>query len=385
MKRRTTWKAALLLAAAVGTLSPTTALAASVDFSRTEEEWARLSDNRLEYGEIADLICEYNSTVQNSQYEYFKFIRKYGKTHSDIYDSYREAASDLEDAMSGDSEGMGLVTDLQLQTQADSLREQAEDNLEDSRTYLLKNQQEADSLALSARQKFITYYRKQIELESAKETKKDLENDYALLLSKRQAGTATEDQVLSASESVMEQEKTVTKLSWEAEDTRQSLIVMLGWNGSDQPEIGELPEITGSEMDGIDLEADLETAVNSNFTLKINELKLDNASAPDTRDSLERTIESNRKQIRVSVNNSWQSLNTARLTMEQAVEDEAAEERNMELAEQKWSAGMITKYEYEAARNTLKQKQYTAEMAKLDFLTALETYRADVKGLAAAG
>ena len=45
---------------------PVSALDGSPEFSRTAEEWARLRDNVLEYGEIEDLVYEYNTTVLNN-------------------------------------------------------------------------------------------------------------------------------------------------------------------------------------------------------------------------------------------------------------------------------------------------------------------------------
>ena len=46
--------------------APVTALAASPEFARTTEAWAKLRDNVLEYDELEDLIYEYNPTVQNT-------------------------------------------------------------------------------------------------------------------------------------------------------------------------------------------------------------------------------------------------------------------------------------------------------------------------------
>ena len=56
--------AALLAVAIPGERS----FAASPAFSRTEEEWALLRDNTLEYKEIEDLIAEYNPTVQQNPF-----------------------------------------------------------------------------------------------------------------------------------------------------------------------------------------------------------------------------------------------------------------------------------------------------------------------------
>lgn len=62
--------------------APVTALAASPEFARTTEEWAKLRDNVLEYDELEDLIHEYNPTVQNN-------IETYNKTMKGVdYDDY---------------------------------------------------------------------------------------------------------------------------------------------------------------------------------------------------------------------------------------------------------------------------------------------------------
>ena len=61
---------------------PVTALAASPEFARTTEAWAKLRDNVLEYDELEDLIHEYNPTVQNN-------IETYNKTMKGVdYDDY---------------------------------------------------------------------------------------------------------------------------------------------------------------------------------------------------------------------------------------------------------------------------------------------------------
>lgn len=359
------------------------ASAASPEFARMSEEWAKLQDNTLEYDEIADLIHEYNVTVQDNQYQYNEFVKDYGRTNTEVADGYRRIANELESEMTGD-DGSGLITDFQLEQQAKQLREQADDNVEDSRTYSLTYSQAEDSLVLSAQTKFINYYMEQLELQSAEEQKKCLENTYALTQTQRQAGLATDTEVLDAQEAVQEQEKTISNLKQEIENTRQELIVMCGWNGNDQPEISSVPEIDMEEINVIDLESDKQAALTNNYTLQINKLKLENAQDYDNKANIQKTIDGNEKQIQVSVTSSWNSLQTAKMSYEQAVSDEAAQERSMQLASQKWNAGMITQYEYENEQSSLEMKKIAVETAKLSLLQALETYRWDVNGLAAA-
>ena len=57
---------ALMLVPAQGMLRPVTAWA-SPEFAYSAEKWAALRDDVLEYGELADLIHEYNATVINNR------------------------------------------------------------------------------------------------------------------------------------------------------------------------------------------------------------------------------------------------------------------------------------------------------------------------------
>ena len=70
--------AAFVAAVAAGTMPVYSAYAASPSFARTEEEWAKLRDNVIEYDELEGLIHEYNATVQNNQYTYRNSARTMG-------------------------------------------------------------------------------------------------------------------------------------------------------------------------------------------------------------------------------------------------------------------------------------------------------------------
>lgn len=372
------------LAGVMGISIPITALAGNPSFSRTEEAWVRLQDNILEYSEIGDLVEEYNATVQSNQYEYHHFINEYGQSREDVANSYRKLASDLEVSMSGE-DGMGMISDFQLELQAKQMREQADQTVEDSHIYYLTYSQAKDSLVMSAQSYFISYYRCQLELQSAQSKLKLLKNQSVFAMSQYQVGMATQADVLEAQEAILAQEKTIADTTAQIEHNRQNLIVLCGWKGEDQPEIRDVPEVELSEIDAIDLETDKQTAKENNYTLRINQRKLENALEADTKASLERTIEGNCQQIGVSVTKSWQELQTKKRVLEQALSECTTAERDLMLAEQKKNSGMITVYDYTAQQVTslgAKQKVYKA---KLNLLEALETYRWNVKGLANAG
>ena len=374
----------ILAVGTIGISAPARVLASSPEFSRTAEEWSALQDDNLEYSEIADLIHEYNPTVQNTQYEYQKFIRDYGTTREDVSNSYLDLAEDLEASKSGDDSGSGRVSDLSLEVQAKSLREQADNNLEDSRIYYLNYAQAEDNLVLSAQSKFLSYYKNQLQLEEAQATLTRLKQDYELAQTKHSAGTITDADVLTALEAVQDQENTIQKMEQQVESTRQSLIVMLGWDSSAQPTIGELPKVDLSVVDQIDLSADQQTALEKNYTLLVNQRKLENAVSDDTKRNLNTTIAGNERKIRASVASAYQNLKNAKLAYEQAQASLTTQERQASLAEQKLSVGMITAYENQPQQIALTNSRLALKEASISYQDALETYRWNVNGLASA-
>ena len=120
------------MAGVMMTAAPVTAFAASPEFSRSAEEWARLQDNKIEYDEIADLIHEYNAEVINSRLEYDDYR---GKSNDDFRNTYSEMADRLEDSsdrmMDGINEdepgyGAAEASAMSIRLQAELARDQAD-------------------------------------------------------------------------------------------------------------------------------------------------------------------------------------------------------------------------------------------------------------------
>ena len=238
----------LALTAVMGGLPPMAALGASPEFARTEQEWARLQDNVIEYDEIPDLIHEYNATVQNNQYDYQKFREDYGDTNSDVADAYNDLAQDFYDDMSGETDAGSMMSDLQLDIQARNMLKQADNTLEDSKIYLLTYEMAEDNLAATAQSNMISYHKKQLELEQ-KQTDLELAREkYSLEQVKQAAGTVTAVDVLTAKESLQSSENNIKELESGIENLKEELYISLGWKHNDSPDIKELPQMDVSRM-----------------------------------------------------------------------------------------------------------------------------------------
>ena len=371
----------LALTAVMGGLSP---MAASQEFATTEHERARLQDNVIEYDEIPDLIHEYNATVQNNQYDYQKFREDYGDTNSDVADAYNDLAQDFYDDMSGETDAGSMMSDLQLDIQARNMLKQADNTLEDSKIYLLTYEMAEDNLAATAQSNMISYHKKQLELEQ-KQTDLELAREkYSLEQVKQAAGTVTAVDVLTAKESLQSSENNIKELESGIENLKEELYISLGWKHNDSPDIKELPQMDVSRIDGMDPDRDLETALENNYTLKINKRKLENARSKTTRESLETKVRNNEKQIGASLSSAYKNVLSARLSYEQAVAEAQLEETNTNIAAGKLQAGMMTSLEYKEQEYKMESSRLNAEMAAVSLFQAMETYDWSVKGLASA-
>ena len=372
------------LAAALTAVSPAAALAASPEFAYTEEEWAALQDNTLEYEEIEKLIKEYNVTYQNNMAEYRDFVDEYGTTNEEWSDAYRELADEFYSEMGDGDTASSMLSNLQLEQQAENMLTQADEAVDDSETYRLEYEKQAKNLVLQAQSYMISYHRQRLNLANAEEQKALTEANYGLTQAKLAAGMATQIDLLNAEASIRTQEQSISSQKTALEQTRQNLIVMLGWNAGDQPEIGEVPQVSMEEINAIDVAAGKEAALANNYTLRINKRRLENSSEDSVTDKLKNTIEDNEKKIRLSVESAYQSLLAAKLSYEQAAASNETAQAQLAISAAGLQAGTITALAYEQQQANADAAQIAVQTAALDLFEAYQTYEWNVNGLAGA-
>ena len=150
------------MAGVMMTAAPITAFAASPEFSRSAEEWAKLRDNTIEYDELEGLIQEYNATVQTNNLDLAEFKRKYGDTKDDVSSKYRDMADEIYSSInypeSDDvSYGMMVGSVVMAEVQAKNMEQQADDNLQDSEIVYLNYKSAEKTLVTVAKSNMISY------------------------------------------------------------------------------------------------------------------------------------------------------------------------------------------------------------------------------------
>ena len=289
---------------------------------------------------------------------------------------------DFYNDISGDDDASSMMSDLNLEIQGDSMMEQADETLDDSKIYQLTYEQAEKSLVVTAQSSMISYYQQLLEKEQQQAELSNAEKEYELAQTELAAGTGTQLDVLTAQEAVQTAQNQISQLENSIQETKETLFVLLGWNYNDNPVIGELPEVDLNRIEEMNPDQALETAIANNYTLQINKRQLENARNQTTKESLQTAISNNERQIGASLSSAYQSVRSARTSYEQAQAQASLEEENTRVAALQLAAGMITQSAYEEQVNTMNNSQYSAQSAGLDLLIAMENYDWAVAGLA---
>lgn len=377
------------LAGLLAAAAPVTALAASPEFARSAEEWARLQDNIMEYDELEDLIQEYNITVQTNQLDLNEFKKEYGDTKDDVSQKYRDMAAEIYasvDYPDSDDPMYGYMVSsvLMAEIQAKNLEKQADDNLEDSEIIYTNYQQAEKTLVTVAQNNMISYQKGLLELRQLEIARNQAQTALDSAQVKLEIGSATQVDVLNAQEALQTAQRNVETKKADNETLRQKLQVLLGWKYSDTPEIREIPAADVSRIDGMDPLADKTEALEHNYTLKVNKKKLANAGSSNTIESLNKTIADNEQKIGSSLVTSYQNVLAAKLAYDQAVAESELESRNLKTMELQYQQGLVSPNQYENQKLVVENGQLAVKIADMNLFQTMETYDWAVAGLASA-
>lgn len=366
-------------------LQPVTVYGGSPEFAYSAEKWASLRDNKLEYDEIADLVHEYNNTVIQNQITYRD---EKDENRDDVAQDYYDRANEIYDNItypdSDDSNyGSQMAAALQNEQQAEALMKKGDESTDDSETKKLGYDKTEASLVKQAQGLMITYWNQYYSLDSLREKKVQAEAAYQSEQNRLAAGASTQAKVLSAKEAVSAAEASILSGESSLEKTKESLCLMLGWTYGSDVEIGELPEPDLDRIAAIDVEADIRTALENNYTYKITQKQLANARTSSVKEKMTQTEKNQREAISTNVKAAYSSLILARSNWEQAEQALELERTNLASAENKLQAGTITRTLYQNQQSSYLTAQVTVRTRRLALLQALVDYDWAVGGLAA--
>lgn len=373
IRRRLIGPVAFGMAVSLSVGAPVTSLAGTPEFGRSAEEWARLRDNVLEYEEIEDLVYEYNTTVLNNAQTY---NRENARDRREVVKEYMDQAADALDAYTYTSSPDLLVA-------ANRAEQAAENNvLEGDRTAsMIGYKQTEKGIAKQAQTAMNTYYKLQYQLTALEKNRELLAATVGSVQGRQSQGMATYAEVLNAQQNVQSADAQIIAMKSQIEDTRQNLIIILGWKQGDMPEIRPMPAVQMDRISAMNVEEDTRTALGADYTLQLDQRKMNNSITDANKNIYKKTVEEDKQKIAVAVNDGYQKVIQAKSSYDEAVLNLEVETKNWNAANTKYQLGSISRMEYLQAEAGLVQAQMDREVKNLDLFQAMENYDWIIKGV----
>lgn len=347
----------------------------SPEFAYTEEKWASLRDNVMEYGELKDLIHEYNPTVRSNRSAYKD---QKGKDLNDVYEQYMNDIDDIWDQADAAEDD---VTWASMRFSAGLLTKQADNNYQDADMEKIQYDQQEAALVYQAQQMMVSLQQAEYNIKNLENTKALLQSQYEFTRAQAAAGMATQIDVLTAQKSVQDQDTAILAAQKNKENVHRNLCLMLGWDADAQPEILAVREPDMSRIDTLNPDGDAEAALANNYDVRYYEKKAGNLSSQDLIESNQASIQNAKDTAVRSLKTQYNTVLTARDALNAAQSQLAAEQSKLNKASASLAAGQITNLEYQTTLNAVMTAESDVNTKKLQLLVALEGYDWNVKGL----
>lgn len=371
---------------------PMSALAGSPEFAYTQEKWAALRDNVLEYEELNDLIHEYNATVLNNRAEYDdyrgkssdRFKNDYADTVQDLYDASDKMLENVDEDQPGYASA--LAGSISTRIQAQRMQETADsENMDGDIKKLEYDRQEAD-LVRTAQTKMNQYWQKAKNRQSLEASLSLAQARQSAAAVRVQEGLEPQARLMEAQEAVQSAQAAIQAGDQELDTVRRELCVLTGWSYDASPEIREIPVTRTVDLGTIDLEGDKQRAVEQNYALRAAKGKMNNTNYGTVQNKvLQVNVSEAEQKIKTDVENRYQNLKQAQSDQDQAAAELALEQRNLDAASRKLENGSIKRNEYLEIQDGYAAKAAAEQVSALKLTQAQEDYWWAVNGLADAG
>ena len=371
---------------------PMSALAGSPEFAYTQEKWAALRDNVMEYEELNDLIHEYNATVLNNRAEYDdyrgkssdRFKNDYADTVQDLYDASDKMLENVDEDQPGYASA--LAGSISTRIQAQRMQETADsENMDGDIKKLEYDRQEAD-LVRTAQTKMNQYWQKAKNRQSLEASLSLAQARQSAAAVRVQEGLEPQARLMEAQEAVQSAQAAIQAGDQEMDTVRRELCVLTGWSYDASPEIREIPVTRAVDLGAIDLEGDKQRAVEQNYALRAAKGKMNNTNYGTVQNKvLQVNVGEAEQKIKTDVENRYQNLKQAQSDQDQAAAELALEQRNLDAASRKLENGSIKRNEYLEIQDGYAAKAAAEQVSALKLTQAQEDYWWAVNGLADAG
>ena len=370
-----------LLAAVLLCLTPAVpALAAGP--ASTDEELeqdaalqARLTDNVLEFDEIAGRVEKFNPTYRNTRSTISSAV-----LNADAAGRLTDEASDLmEEAKDIKEDDRVLYEQYRAMSQA--LRREAQKMTNGELPTAQKNTllQVRGSLVRVVENLVIQYQTVQAQAAVADKAVELAQANVNMQTRLAAAGLASQAEVLSAEQGLLSAMKGQEQASSGLVTMRQNIQVLLGWNADDLVEFAPIPDADITRIAAMNPQTDAEAAIGTNYDLR--SIKNASAAGAVNRASKKRSVDVSEQTIRAAMEKLYREVQAKQQGLAASESSWLAAQNDMNAANRKNSLGMMGRLEYLNAEMSYLNAKAAHESARLALVKAVQDYDWAMHGL----
>ena len=341
-----------------------------------EAKKVSLNDQNVSFDEIEDLIHLNNATVKSN---WNSFENR--KSNNDIVGDYLDAADSLEELASS------ATSDVQMamyQAQAEAMRMNADNNVDDSNTNFLNYLIVEKNLVLSTKTLYIDYLKSLFDVINAEEDVEEAKRKLETAINNENLGNGTRLETLTARKAESDAEASLMTANSNKRTYLRNLLINIGFDVNKDYNINELPNINVNIANTIDINSDYQKALENNHQFETFKRRLQNASTDEYKNQYKIQIDSAPSYIRSDLEKKYADIQDAyssyvnmqiSLELYQDEHDKASKE---------YTTGNISKKQYLTTVTNLNKGKNEVKKAMYDIMKAYEIYVSSVNGLASA-
>ena len=342
----------------------------------TEERWAELMDNTLNYEEIGDLVHNFNPAITSAWSNLNDNISLMESIISNLNSRQRDFSNlknDAKTAMEFGDYGNYYMQETILRLSTSALSKSVE---------LMKRPVTSSNLPLRQAERQVTNGAKQLMtaynslvkqraiLAESVQMYEKLFQDTQLMQAQ---GLATATDVLKVQSSLLSAQASLATIDANLVQLKQSLILLCGWKAGADPVIGATPAADLSRIGAMDPEADLRRAIANNVSIISfhHEKHYQSSSAMAARDASEEEMYQN---LLTNLKAQYQTILADKAAYEGAVSGLQAAEMTKNAADVQYQLGMLSTANYLGILTAYQQARTQMDTADSTLFQAMETY-----------
>ena len=359
----------------------------------TEQRWAQLNDNILEYEEIRDLIHLFNpdmDTAWNQMDDNARDIKASVNLLLDARDKtkdmYKDSVAQIEILPIPDEQKKAAIAQLepmkQLAEAAAATAHQFNQNYLNMQKKSASTRplyQAEDSAVYGVQTLMAGYKTVEANLNMLKQLVDMYQENFNAYRELQEVGQATATDVLKAQADLVSAKSNYAKLKATEQQLYNQLITLCGWPAGAQVKIGDIPVPDQARVDVMNPDADADKAANSNADIK----SLHSAKRSHTSAGLDAYFgkeEEMKAYARANLKTVYANVEAERLGYEAACAGREAGRLSKKQAETMYKQGLTSKTQYLGTLIEAVQKEAAYTTAVDNYEQAILDYEAALRG-----